>query len=89
MKEVLEENYGGEYPASANGVVAQRQPFVRGTSTKRSMNAYMLVYIRKSRLDQVLHGVQDHDIPSHIETRILEEDQVTKDFDNFVVHYTM
>lgn len=73
MKEVLEENYGGEYPASLNGVVAQRQPYMRGTSTKRSMNAYMLVYIRKSRLDQVLLGVQDEDIPSHIEKRILEE----------------
>lgn len=73
MKEVLEENYGGEYPASLNGVVAQRQPYMRGTSTKRSMNAYMLVYIRKTRLDQVLLGVQDQDIPSHIEKRILEE----------------
>ena len=73
MKEVLEENYGGEYAASANGVVAQRQPYMRGTSTKRSMNAYMLVYIRKSRLNQVLPGVHDEDIPSHLEKRILEE----------------
>lgn len=72
-KEVLEENYGGEYPATANGIVAQRQPYMRGASTKRSMNAYMLVYIRKSRLDQVLLGVNDEDIPPHIEKRILEE----------------
>ena len=73
MKEVLEENYGGEYAATANGVVAQRQPYMRGTSTKRSMNAYMLVYIRKSKLDKVLHGVEDEAIPSHIERRISEE----------------
>ncbi|KAK5071922.1 ubiquitin-specific protease ubp15 [Lithohypha guttulata] len=72
MKEVLEENYGGEYASSLNGV-AQRQPYMRGTSTKRSMNAYMLVYIRKTRVDKVLFGVQDHDIPSHIEQRISEE----------------
>ncbi|KAK5941021.1 ubiquitin-specific protease ubp15 [Knufia obscura] len=72
MKEVLEDNYGGEYPASMNGI-AQRQPYTRGTSTKRSMNAYMLVYIRKSRLDQVLPGVKDDDVPSHIERRITEE----------------
>lgn len=70
-KEVLEENYGGEY-AGLNGV-PQRQPYMRGTSTKRSMNAYMLVYIRRSRLDKVLPPVEDEDIPSHIEKRILEE----------------
>ncbi|KAK5463058.1 ubiquitin-specific protease ubp15 [Exophiala xenobiotica] len=73
MKEVLEENYGGEYANVANGGPGQRQPYMRGYSTKRSMNAYMLVYIRKSRLDQVLHGVQESDIPSHIERKITEE----------------
>ncbi|KAI1615479.1 ubiquitin thiolesterase [Exophiala viscosa] len=73
MKEVLEENYGGEYANVANGGPGQRQPYMRGYSTKRSMNAYMLVYIRKSRVDQVLLGVQETDIPSHIERRISEE----------------
>ncbi|KIV92154.1 hypothetical protein PV10_06615 [Exophiala mesophila] len=73
MKEVLEENYGGEYANVANGGLGQRQPYMRGYSTKRSMNAYMLVYIRKSRLDNVLLEVTESDIPSHIETRIIEE----------------
>ena len=73
MKEVLDENYGGEYANVANGGLGQRQPYMRGFSTKKSMNAYMLVYIRKSKLDQVFVDVGDSDIPSHIETRILEE----------------
>ncbi|KAH8702140.1 putative ubiquitin C-terminal hydrolase [Talaromyces proteolyticus] len=71
-KEVLEENYGGEYDFS-NGTMAMKQQYSRGLSTKRSMNAYMLVYIRKSRLDDVLVPITSDDIPSHIETRLAEE----------------
>ncbi|KAJ5176850.1 uncharacterized protein N7482_002727 [Penicillium canariense] len=52
-KEVLEENYGGEYEF-ANGTAGVRQPYTQKYSTKRSMNAYMLVYIRKSRSANVL-----------------------------------
>lgn len=74
MKETLDENFGGEYAASlANGGLGQRQPYMRGFSTKRSMNAYMLVYIRKTRLDQVLVEVKEDDIPAHIEKKLLEE----------------
>lgn len=72
-REVLEENYGGEYANVANGGLGQRQPYMRGYSTKRSMNAYMLVYVRKSRLDQVFVGVEEEQIPQHIEQRITEE----------------
>ncbi|KAK9546263.1 ubiquitin-specific protease ubp15 [Aspergillus fumigatus] len=71
-KEVLEENYGGEYELS-NGAAGVRQPHTRGLSTKRSMNAYMLVYIRKTRLDDVLLPITKDDIPSHIEKRLVEE----------------
>jgi ubiquitin carboxyl-terminal hydrolase 7 len=73
MKETLEENFGGEYANLANGGLGQRQPFMKGYSTKRSMNAYMLVYIRKSRLDQVLVEVKEEDIPPHIEKKLTEE----------------
>ena len=72
LKETLEENYGGEYPNATNGL-GQRQPFMRGYSTKRSMNAYMLVYIRKSRVDDVLLEVKESDIPPHLERRLNEE----------------
>lgn len=64
-KEVLDENYGGEYDLS-NGSIGIRQPYARGLSTKRSMNAYMLVYIRKSRLDEVLVNITNDDVPPHI-----------------------
>ncbi|KAB8234736.1 ubiquitin-specific protease UBP15 [Aspergillus alliaceus] len=71
-KEVLEENYGGEYELS-NGAAGVKQPYTRALSTKRSMNAYMLVYIRKSKLDDVLLPIMKEDIPSHIENRLVEE----------------
>ncbi|PYH96113.1 ubiquitin C-terminal hydrolase [Aspergillus ellipticus CBS 707.79] len=71
-KEVLEENYGGEYEL-ANGAAGVRQPYTRGLSTKRSMNAYMLVYVRKTRLDDVLLPITTEDVPSHIEKRLLED----------------
>lgn len=73
MKETLEENFGGEYANLANGGLGQRQPYMRGYSTKRSMNAYMLVYIRKTRLNQVLVEVKEDDIPAHIEMKLTEE----------------
>ncbi|KAJ5992556.1 ubiquitin C-terminal hydrolase [Penicillium sp. IBT 35674x] len=71
-KEVLEENYGGEYEL-ANGAAGVRQPYTRTLSTKRSMNAYMLVYIRKTRVDDVLLPITKEDVPSHIETRLAED----------------
>ncbi|PLN77676.1 ubiquitin C-terminal hydrolase [Aspergillus taichungensis] len=71
-KEVLEENYGGEYEL-ANGAAGVRQPYTRGLSTKRSMNAYMLVYVRKTKLDEVLLPITKDEIPSHIETKLIED----------------
>ncbi|KLJ12169.1 ubiquitin thiolesterase [Blastomyces silverae] len=73
MKETLEENFGGEYPNLANGTAGVRQPYMRGYSTKRSMNAYMLVYIRKSRVDEVLVDLKKDDVPAHLEKRLNEE----------------
>lgn len=64
-KEVLDENYGGEYELS-NGATGVRQPHTRTLSTKRSMNAYMLVYIRKTSLDDVLLPITKDDVPDHI-----------------------
>lgn len=71
-KEVLEENFGGEYETT-NGSAGVRQPFTRTYSNKRSMNAYMLVYVRKSRVDDVLLPITEDDVPSHIEQRLAED----------------
>jgi ubiquitin carboxyl-terminal hydrolase 7 len=50
LKEAIDDNFGGEYP-TLNGLAS------RNTSQKpikRSMNAYMLVYIRECHADRVL-----------------------------------
>ncbi|KAI8150412.1 cysteine proteinase [Fennellomyces sp. T-0311] len=61
-KEVLEENFGGEFfPGMAmNG----RPANMRGL--KRFTNAYMLVYIRESMRDQILEPLGQGDIPEHL-----------------------
>lgn len=63
MMETLEENYGGEY---LNGNTGLRQSLGRNQSLKRSTNAYMLVYLRKSRVDDLLVNVVKEDVPAHI-----------------------
>jgi ubiquitin carboxyl-terminal hydrolase 7 len=61
-KEVLEENYGGE---ALNGVapILQRNE-VR--TLKKVTNAYMLVYIRETAIDEVLAPFKDDDTPPHL-----------------------
>jgi ubiquitin carboxyl-terminal hydrolase 7 len=62
MREVLEENYGGEYlPLSGHGLAVQKS-----TPLMRHNSAYMLVYIRQSRIDQVLLPVTKEDTPPHL-----------------------
>ena len=70
-REVLEDNYGGEFPPMHN-------PYLRnGTSKKvpimRPNSAYMLVYIRQTRVDKILTPVQEQEIPHHIHARFTEE----------------
>ena len=72
IKEALEENYGGDYVTKANGNNAVRNPYTRTLSTKRSMSAYMLVYIRQSRLREVLQDVIEADTPEHIGESVLQ-----------------
>jgi len=71
-REALEENFGGDY-TQANGNVGQRNPYTRTWSAKRSMSAYMLVYIRESRLDNILMPGTDVEAPQHLAERIKEE----------------
>ncbi|KAH7135460.1 hypothetical protein B0J11DRAFT_160024 [Dendryphion nanum] len=74
-REALEENFGGDYP-QLNGNVGQRNPYTRAWSSKRSMSAYMLVYIRESRLDNILMTGTPVDAPAHLAERIAEEKAV-------------
>lgn len=60
-REVLEENYGGEL---GNGLVNNQRNPVR--QLKRFTNAYMLVYIRESAIDDVLAPFTEKDTPAHL-----------------------
>lgn len=65
LKEVLEDNYGGE--------ALNTHPKLR--NMKRSTNAYMLVYIRESMQDEILREVTINDIPEHLGTYELVQNQ--------------
>ncbi|KAL2152444.1 hypothetical protein VTH82DRAFT_5628 [Thermothelomyces myriococcoides] len=69
-REVLEENFGGPFKLP-NGQMRtfgnKKGPIMRPNS------AYMLVYIRKSRLDKVLCPVTEEDTPEHLRKRFAEE----------------
>lgn len=63
-KEVLEENYGGEV---LNGVLPQMQQRNQArNAVKRFTNAYMLVYIRESKIDEILAPFKEEDTPPHL-----------------------
>lgn len=63
MREVLEDNFGGEYRQPANNL---RSPLQRKAPIMRPNSAYMLVYIRQSRVDKILCPVTEQDIPEHL-----------------------
>jgi ubiquitin carboxyl-terminal hydrolase 7 len=64
-KEVLDENYGDSQQRT-NGATG-------GRSAIRTNNAYMLVYVRKTRQDDVFFPVTKDDVPDHIEKRLSED----------------
>ncbi|KAF4635550.1 hypothetical protein G7Y89_g2550 [Cudoniella acicularis] len=68
MREVLEDNFGGEY--MLNGAV---QLSKASTPLMRQNSAYMLVYIRRTRLDSVLLPVTQEDTPAHLQKKLDEE----------------
>ncbi|KAG0269930.1 hypothetical protein DFQ27_001479 [Actinomortierella ambigua] len=71
-KEVLDDNYGGGEqiePLGANVTMAMRQL----NRHKRFTNAYMLVYIQNSAMDEVLKPVSEADIPEHLQRRLDDE----------------
>ncbi|KAJ9139474.1 Ubiquitin carboxyl-terminal hydrolase [Pleurostoma richardsiae] len=71
MREVLEENFGGEYHTPTGPL---RAPLQKKAPIMRPNSAYMLVYIRETRLDKILHPVLQEDIPRHLQLRFEEEE---------------
>lgn len=69
-KEVFEDNFGGDGLNPHKPMTTRQQ---RNMRYKRQTSAYMLVYIRKSRLDVVLGKVSDGDVPAHIPAELKEE----------------
>lgn len=68
-REVLEENYGGE--GLVNGAVhPPSKPPLKG-AIKRFTNAYMLVYVRASRVSEILAPIEDAEVPEHLRMSIL------------------
>lgn len=67
LREVLEENFGGEYPA----YLTNRGPMQKRSPIMRQNSAYMLVYIRQSRVDKILTPVTEDDIPRHVGKSLL------------------
>ncbi|KAJ3037767.1 hypothetical protein HDV00_001353 [Rhizophlyctis rosea] len=63
-REVFEDNFGGEFHKTG-------QPNFK--TFKRFTNAYMLVYVRESDLDDMLSPVEGSDIPEHLRKRLEDE----------------
>lgn len=78
MNEVLEDNYGGEYGSVNGSAISQRNVYTRTISTKKSMSAYMLVYIRETRLGKILSPITLEDAPAHI-ARTLNEERLLRE----------
>ncbi|PSK36766.1 hypothetical protein B9Z65_1949 [Elsinoe australis] len=73
-REAMDENFGGDYgPNGIGGGMKMQNPFSRTWSTKRSMSAYMLVYVRESKLDQILSPPEEIKPPEHLPVRLAEE----------------
>lgn len=69
-REVLEDNFGGEYPNGHMGQTGVRAP-VR--AMKRFTNAYMLVYVRDVMADEILKPFAEDDTPRYLRDRLEEE----------------
>ena len=68
-REVLEENFGGE--GLINGLTSSTivhpntKPPLKG-AIKRFTNAYMLVYVRASRVGEMLKPIETMEVPEHL-----------------------
>ena len=65
MREAMDENFGGEYTIPPN-YDGSRNTIAKVLPAKRSMNAYMLVYHRRNKIDEILVPVDLEDAPAHL-----------------------
>ncbi|WPG98330.1 Hypothetical protein R9X50_00111900 [Acrodontium crateriforme] len=73
-REAIDDNFGGDYATNgSNGNLKGQNPYTRQWSTKRSNNAYMLVYIRESKLDEILPNDDQVQPPEHLPLTIAQE----------------
>lgn len=72
LKEVLEDNYGQDPLAPGANPGPMTRAGINRFNYKRHSSAYMLVYLRRSRLDQVLPPGDDS-IPAHIPEKLQQE----------------
>ncbi|KNE63202.1 hypothetical protein AMAG_18968 [Allomyces macrogynus ATCC 38327] len=70
LKEVLDDNFGGEYPAAKRPGLGGAAPRAMGMVHKRFTNAYMLVYLRESDYDTTLCDVTENDVPAAIRDQL-------------------
>ncbi|KAK4048743.1 ubiquitin-specific protease ubp15 [Microbotryomycetes sp. JL221] len=69
-REVLEDNFGGE--PLVNGGHVQGKPPLKG-AMKRFTNAYMLVYIRATKVQEILAPITTQEVPEHLRIRLDKE----------------
>lgn len=95
LKEVLDENYGGG-DTSPENLASMTLAMRQLNRHKRFTNAYMLVYIRNSDMDEILKPLTTSDIPEHLlrrlddekaalETKKKEREESTHFFNAFVI----
>ncbi|KAG0040633.1 hypothetical protein BGZ82_000591 [Podila clonocystis] len=98
LKEVLDENYGGG-DTSPENLASMTMAMRQLNRHKRFTNAYMLVYIRNSDMDEILRPLTTGDIPEHLlrrlddekaalETKKKEREELTHFFNAYVISDT-
>jgi len=70
-QEAIQNNFGGSDSNDDNTNTNTLSPAAR-----QSTNAYMLVYIRKSQIKEVLCSVKEDDIPNELTDRLQEEKKI-------------
>ncbi|KAI9308034.1 hypothetical protein BJ944DRAFT_237359 [Cunninghamella echinulata] len=96
-KEVFEDNYGDEptrklIPIRDDSTITNESTNHQGKrlrgnslrSLKRFTNAYMLVYIQKNKLDEILGTISDEDIPSHLRKFIFHNNNSSNNRLNYI-----